>query len=122
MYWFDLVFGLLDGWWFFSDGRKHVLVDEAFWESSMKRAGFKHVTWTCGDIPEANTLRIITGFPEANKLEAQKSKIDIETVTYKQINGISLDADIYYPPVAEVPKRKSWPVGRRFTVHALIKY
>lgn len=122
MYWFDLVFGLLDGWWFFTDGRKHVLADEAFWESSMKRAGFKHVTWTCGDIPEANTLRIITGFPEANKLEAQKSKIDIETVTYKQINGISLDADIYYPPVAEVPKRKSWPVGRRFTVGALIKY
>jgi hypothetical protein len=25
IYWFDLVFGLLDGWWLFEDGRPHVL-------------------------------------------------------------------------------------------------
>ncbi len=120
IFWFDLVFGLLDGWWSFNDGRKHVLADENFWESSMKRAGFKHVTWTTGDTPEANTLRIITGFPEANKLESQKPNFDMETVVYKRTEEISLHADIYYPPVAEVPKRKSWPVGIRPFSHAYI--
>ena len=29
LYWFNLVFGLLEGWWLFNDGRKHVLADEA---------------------------------------------------------------------------------------------
>ena len=113
MFWFDLVFGLLEGWWFFNDGRKHVLADETFWESSLKRAGFKHVTWTCGDSPEANTLRIITGFVEANKLGDQKPKTDMETVVYKQTGQLSLYADVYYPPLSEVPRRKSWPVGMR---------
>lgn len=111
LFWFDLVFGLLDGWWFFNDGRKHVLADETFWERSMKLAGFKHVTWTRGDSPEANTLRIITGFPEPNKLESQTPTVDIETVVYKETDGMPLCADIYYPSVSEMPKQKSWPVG-----------
>ena len=119
MFWFDLVFGLLDGWWFFNDGRKHVLADENFWESSMKRAGFKHVSWTCGDSPETNTLRIITGFLQANKLESQKPNIDLETVVYKQTDHISLYADIYYPPMSEALKRKSWPVGTRLSSHTI---
>ena len=119
IFWFDLVFGLLDGWWFFNDGRKHVLADEDFWESSMKRAGFKHVTWTSGDSPEANTLRIITGFLEANKLESQKPSIDMETVVYKQTDQTSMHADIYYPPVSEIPKQKSWPVGTTLSSYSV---
>ena len=115
LFWFDLVFGLLDGWWSFNDGRKHVLADEKFWESSMKRAGFKHVTWTCGDSPEANTLRIIAGFPEANKVESLAPNVDMETVVYKGTDRIPLCADIYYPPMSEMPKRKSWPLGTRLS-------
>lgn len=122
MFWFDLVFGLLEGWWLFNDGRKHVLADETFWESSLKRAGFKHVTWTCGDSPEANTLRIITGFVEASKLDDQKSKIDMETVVYKKTDQLSLYADIYYPPLLEVPRRKMWPVGTTFPSHTTKRY
>jgi SAM-dependent methyltransferase len=116
MFWFDLVFGLLDGWWFVNDGRKHVLADESFWECSMKRAGFKHVTWTTGDSPEANTLRIITGFPKANELESQTTNVDMETIVYKETDDrIPLYADIYYPPISEIPKRELWPVGTRLS-------
>ncbi|KAL6719406.1 hypothetical protein ACLMJK_003646 [Lecanora helva] len=111
LFWFDLVFGLLDGWWFFKDGRTHVLADESFWETSMKRAGFKHASWTCGDSLESNTLRIIVGFPEANKLDFQRQNADIETVSYAQVDQTSLRADIYYPPTAEIPKQESWPVA-----------
>ncbi|KFX85686.1 hypothetical protein O988_09926 [Pseudogymnoascus sp. VKM F-3808] len=45
LYWLDLVFGLLDGWWLFEDGREHCLADESFWEASLKAAGFKDVVW-----------------------------------------------------------------------------
>ena len=121
IFWFDLVFGLLDGWWFFEDGRKHVLAGEKFWESSMKSAGFKHVTWTCGDSSETNTLRIITGFPEANKLEFKGPNTDIETVVYTQTDHGSLCADIYYPHMSQVPKRKSWPVGMKVFPYTIEK-
>ena len=117
MFWFDLVFGLLDGWWRYQDGRKHVLAHETFWDSSMKAAGFKHVTWTDGSSLEARTLRVITGFcaePESDSLKPtstkSKPKSSMETVVYKQVGQTSLCADIYYPDTVAVaaPKR---PIG-----------
>ncbi|CAM1503355.1 Fc.00g081310.m01.CDS01 [Cosmosporella sp. VM-42] len=45
IYWLDLVFGLLDGWWLFEDGRKHCLADESFWKDSLEAAGFGDVIW-----------------------------------------------------------------------------
>lgn len=111
MFWFDLVFGLLDGWWFFNDGRPHVLANEAFWEKSMKAAGFKHVAWTSGSSPEANTLRIITGFQEEPVGEANVARVPpMETVTFKQVGELSLQADIYYPPASAISEYKR-PVG-----------
>ena len=113
IYWFDLVFGLLDGWWLFEDGRKHVLASEWFWHNSMKSAGFKHVTWTDGRSEEARTLRIITGFvdeAEGDDLKPKKAppKLECETVVYKQVGNNSLLADIYYPQDISAAKR---PIG-----------
>jgi acyl carrier protein/SAM-dependent methyltransferase len=115
MYWFDLVFGLLDGWWFFEDGREHVLATERFWDASMRRAGFDHVTWTDGDSAEAKTLRIITGFngsPEDPKFVPAIKPLDtgtpMETIRYKQIGPISLFADIHYPSAVSDASR---PIG-----------
>ena len=34
LFWMDLVFGLLEGWWLFNDGRKHCLADLKFWKDS----------------------------------------------------------------------------------------
>lgn len=118
MYWFDIVFGLLDGWWLYEDGRKHVLADEGVWENSMRAGGFKHVTWTDGKSDEARTLRIITAFPadcqsasfKPRKLIA-KQKLDMETVVFKQAGNLSLYADIYYPPVISNPEVKR-PIGK----------
>lgn len=59
MYWFDLVYGLLDGWWLFDDGRKHALADEAFWDRSLRGAGYGHVSWTDGREVESRSLRLI---------------------------------------------------------------
>jgi acyl carrier protein/SAM-dependent methyltransferase len=122
MFWFDLVFGLLEGWWLFEDGRGHVLADETFWEKSLKAGGFKHVAWTEGDTAEANTLRIIVGFqdePEALARKVQntprKPQQAMETVIFKQVGELSLLADIYYPAGSEVSERKR-PVGMEILI------
>lgn len=111
IFWFDLVFGLLDGWWSFEDGRTHVLADETFWERSLKDAGFKHVAWTSGESLEANTLRIITGFQEEPIVKSNSEGIPTETVMFKQVGETSLYADIYYPRPSEIPRSKM-PVGK----------
>ncbi|KAL4789322.1 S-adenosyl-L-methionine-dependent methyltransferase, partial [Aspergillus venezuelensis] len=46
LYWLDLVFGLLDGWWLFEDGRNHCTADEAFWKAILEASGFSDVLWT----------------------------------------------------------------------------
>ncbi|ORX93610.1 Alpha/Beta hydrolase protein [Clohesyomyces aquaticus] len=97
MLWFGMVFGLLEGWWLFSDGRDHVLADEAFWEQSMKGAGFEHVAMTGGSSKEAKTVRIITAFTEEAKTGPPQSWIRenwersaVETVAFDTPDGDSL--------------------------------
>lgn len=46
LFWLDLVFGLLEGWWLFEDGRKHCLADESFWKASLEAAGYSRVVYT----------------------------------------------------------------------------
>lgn len=117
IYWFDLVFGLLEGWWRFEDGREHVLANEWLWDSKMRDAGFKHVSWTDGTSEEARTLRIITGFgKEAEsgafkpKLVPLKAETLIETVLIKKIGNCSLYADIYLPSPTETQSKL--PIGK----------
>ncbi|KAG8413980.1 putative secondary metabolism biosynthetic enzyme [Metarhizium acridum] len=45
-YWLDLVFGLLDGWWLFEDGRKHCTVNGTSWKTNLQASGFSDVLWT----------------------------------------------------------------------------
>ncbi|KAL4994636.1 hypothetical protein BDV10DRAFT_188837 [Aspergillus recurvatus] len=112
MYWFDLVFGLLEGWWLFEDGRPHVIASEHFWNTSMRKAGFQHVSWTDGDTLEARTLRVIAGFRAPALADVSTPRLDIrdtetavETVLYKQAEETPLFADIYYPPsVSDQPR------------------
>ncbi|KAM0273158.1 hypothetical protein ACHAQH_008449 [Verticillium albo-atrum] len=48
----DLIFGLLEGWWLFDDGRKHAIITAKAWERDLHAAGFAHVDWTDGHLPE----------------------------------------------------------------------
>ena len=57
--WIDLIFGLVEGWWLFDDGRRHALVPPSVWEDTLQQIGFGHVDWTDGRLPEANVQRVI---------------------------------------------------------------
>ena len=114
LFWFDLVFGLLEGWWLYEDGRKHVLASENFWDRSMRAAGFRHVTWTDGSSEEARTLRIITGFPaepasESFKPKKPSRKPRVETLVYKQAGKTTLHADVYVP--SDIKPGEKRPIG-----------
>lgn len=60
--WLDLVFGLLEGWWLFEDGREHALASEWQWDVALRSAGFGHVSWSDGTSQESQGMRLIVGF------------------------------------------------------------
>ncbi|KAF8857473.1 BcPKS19, polyketide synthase [Acephala macrosclerotiorum] len=114
MYWLDIVVGLFEGWWLFEDGRSHALVSETHWERCMKEAGFREVAWTDGSIPEAQTVRIIAGFPSvrpdskgsSKDNKSTPSQVSMETVVYKQLGNMEIHADVYYPLNSDSTSRK----------------
>ena len=57
--WVDFIFGLLEGWWLFEDGRRHALSPATYWEKVLSSVGYGHVDWTEGNRPEANIQRLI---------------------------------------------------------------
>ena len=59
LYLLDVIFGQLDGWWLFDDGRDHAIMDTSGWMATLKRAGFEKVDWTGGQSRESEILRII---------------------------------------------------------------
>ncbi|KAK8102475.1 Bcpks18 [Apiospora sp. TS-2023a] len=60
--WLDCVFGLLDGWWRFDDGRNYALQDEGHWKSALLDAGFASVDWSDDGSRESQQFRLITAW------------------------------------------------------------
>jgi hypothetical protein len=104
IYCLDIRWGLFEGWWLFEDGRGHALVDERHWEGVMDSIGFESVSWSDGDSPESQTVRLIAGFPAARPEDvthsnegSKKGQLGMETVVYKQMGDLAVHADVYYP-------------------------
>ncbi|KAL7953269.1 hypothetical protein V8C34DRAFT_321334 [Trichoderma compactum] len=75
----DIVFGLLEGWWLFNDGRTHAVVTAEHWERALHASGFGHVDWTDGERPENAFQKVIiamaSGEPAA-RLSASVASIE----------------------------------------------
>ena len=121
LFWFDLVFGLLEGWWLFNDGRKHALANEHLWEQDLHRAGFQWVDWTENRSPESQILRLIAASP-SKTISSMRDPLPVlepatlptqETVVFKQQGSTELLADIYYPQQPDGAD-KIRPVGEVF--------
>ncbi|KAF7586587.1 hypothetical protein BBP40_008644 [Aspergillus hancockii] len=113
IFWLDLVFGLLDGWWLFNDGREHALASEHLWNQALRKAGYEWVSWTDNSMVESNALRVIVASPYKAFSSAQlPSSIPIrqETVMFAERDGVKLFADIYYPGALD-SKRKPRPIA-----------
>lgn len=103
LYWFDLVFGLLEGWWLSSDGRWHALANEELWKKDLLKAGYKWVDWSHSSTKESQLLRVITASPFDTPAR-------LETIQIKEVDGQKLYADIHYPGELVEPG-KTLPVG-----------
>ena len=122
LFWFDLVFGLLEGWWLFTDGREHVLASEGRWEACLRRAGYHWVDWSQGKSEESRILRLIVASPSATLPRDQEREsvfesreadtITKESVVMKEEGETELVADIYYPPEAERDDASPRPIGK----------
>ncbi|KAJ5734490.1 hypothetical protein N7493_003276 [Penicillium malachiteum] len=114
--WLDCVFGLLDGWWLFEDGRRHALAPAPLWQKSMLAAGFRQAIATGDRSLESQTSRIVLGFKSehvlrtAPRLSPKLTDLDNETICFDRA-GIHLRADIYYPSDLSVMPSRRWPVA-----------
>lgn len=118
LYVMDVIFGLLEGWWLFNDGRSHALADVDHWKRAFMEAGFEDVQWSDGATLEAKTVRVVCGFRKprvkSDSLEGGKNTgnctdVKVQEVVYKTVGSQDLHADIYCPIRAD-PHRKM-PIG-----------
>lgn len=97
--WYDIVFGLLDGWWLSTDG-SYALQPVDFWRRCLRAAGFETIGHSKLAQRPLNIQRLFLASTEAlNVSEKQKTLThsSVETVVYKEIQGVKIPADIYIP-------------------------
>ncbi|KAL8820375.1 MAG: hypothetical protein Q9223_001397 [Gallowayella weberi] len=100
--WHNIVFGLLPGWWSFTDGRTYALQSAEVWMSVFEKAGFKSTGYSTGPSREAKTQQLLIGSTKVRQKEtpsvsASKGDPVIRTVVYKTVNDTDIHADIYFP-------------------------
>ncbi|KAK7957013.1 BcPKS16- polyketide synthase [Apiospora aurea] len=129
--WCDICFGLLDGWWF-ADGPIAPLQTAPEWAKTLRDAGFASTGYSHGSSADTNTTQLIIGSntkwdagPEPTFCDtssdplpvrycAQKASDDkeqghrMETVGYKEVDGVQIKADVYYP---RAPMKSPRPVA-----------
>ena len=111
--WYDIVFGLLDGWWLANDGSTYPLQPPESWVRSFEQAGFSQISFSHGAKPEINTQRLLvaSNSQKVTKYPCREEKQPtVQTVVYKEIDDTQIEADIYLPAYAS---SKAMPVGMR---------
>jgi SAM-dependent methyltransferase len=118
LHWFDLVWGLLDGWWLFQDGRTHALASETRWNDVLRASGFFWVDWSDGTTQESQILRVIVASRSAQAssptpalAKPDRLLVTQETVVFKHVGSLPLEADIFYPSMVQMGSRPR-PVGK----------
>ena len=109
--WYDIVFGLLDGWWLANDGSTYPLQPPESWVQSFQEAGFSRISYSQGPSPESNTQRLLVASNNpkvTTPLRAEEKQPSVQTVVYKEVDDTSIEADIYLPAQASA---KAMPVG-----------
>ncbi|KAI1097348.1 hypothetical protein F4804DRAFT_339282 [Jackrogersella minutella] len=119
LFWFDLVWGLVEGWWLFDDGRSHALASELRWKKDLETSGFQWVDWSDGASKEAQVLRVIVASPTAQlsapTIKSSNNELASpleteESMVFKQAGSLPLHADIFYPSTVQ-PGNKARPIA-----------
>ncbi|KAI1810887.1 putative polyketide synthase [Poronia punctata] len=92
--WVDIVFGPLEGWWVFDDGRRHATIDEREWEEVLRSTGYGPVNWTDGMSAEAGIQRLIvalaSGRPATPESSHDTREQEVEAYIQRSIAGFTI--------------------------------
>ena len=112
--WYDIVFGLLDGWWLAEEDTYPLQPPES-WMHSFEEAGYQSADYSRGSKPESRSQRLLVGSnkkvkaPGVKRLQGtRKSDFTLHTVVYKEEHGVKIEADIYVPTEAV---EEAMPIG-----------
>ena len=117
VYWYDLVYVLIDVWWAFKDSRTYPLQPADDWIKDLKEAGFEAAAYSNGSTEESNTQQLIIGSTKPSKVPnisepvnegRLKQNYRTETLPYKIVDDTEIMADIYFP---ETPSSAAMPIG-----------
>ena len=111
--WYDIVFGLLDGWWLANDGSTYPLQPPDSWVRSFEVAGFSsnRISYSQGPTAECNTQRLLIASNNQKvtaPFRSEERRPGVQTVVYKEVDDTQIEADIYLPAQAST---KAMPVG-----------
>ena len=112
--WYDIVYGLLDGWWLDKSG-SYPLAPAATWMHYFKQAGFRTSSHTKGPSQESLTQQLLLAskqelVPLPSRAAVSTPVSAAKTVVYKEVGGVEIHADIYLPPT---PPDLDMPIGRQ---------
>ncbi|KAI2602598.1 putative polyketide synthase [Hypoxylon sp. NC1633] len=95
LYWVDMIFGILEGWWLFDDGRTHAISNETRWERELHSVGYGHVDWTDGQSPEVGIQKIFIALasgPRLDRLPAASSSLGNLPITNHESRRSAVEA------------------------------
>jgi SAM-dependent methyltransferase len=96
--WYDIVYGLLEGWWLGED-ETYPLQPPEVWMRCFTKAGLEAI-YSQGLSRDLNTQRLLVGSRRHRSLSTTQPRLTnyrIQTVTYKEVDGIEIQADVYLP-------------------------
>ncbi|KAK8079489.1 hypothetical protein PG997_007307 [Apiospora hydei] len=100
--WCDICFGLLDGWWF-ADGPIAPLQTAPEWARTLPRSWLivgSNMKWDTGPEPTScgtSSDRLPVRYSTQKASDDKDQGHRIETVVYKEVDGVQIKADVYYP-------------------------
>nr|WNZ75135.1 MollE [Ovatospora sp.] len=99
--WYDVVYGLIDGWWYAPDGA-YPLQPPQNWMQCFRKVGLNG-TYSNGPTRDLTSQRLLIGAhrPPSSSTVLPRGEIapksKVETVVYKVADGVEVEADIYLP-------------------------
>lgn len=108
--WYDIVFGLLDGWWL-AEVDAYPIQPPDSWVRSFEEAGFSKISYSRGPSAESNTQRLLVASNNQKvtaPLRSEEKRTAMQTVVYKEVDDTQIEADIFLPTQAS---SKAMPVG-----------
>lgn len=126
LYWVDMIFGLLEGWWLFDDGRRHAIAHQSRWKKDLYAVGYRHVDWTDGNHPETNIQRLffaVNGNEDRSLLTAESEirQAMVDSYIEKYTRGFaapsSLPASVYPHKLCVLVTGATGSLGSHIVAH-----